>query len=426
MKFIVNEKKLDGGAVDIPGSKSHTIRALFFATLAGGRSIIEKPLESADTISAAGACRAFGAHVAQRGGNWEIIGTGGAIQAPEGVVDVGNSGTTIRIALGVASLCGKGGITLTGDEQIQRRPIAALVDALNNLGAEVTCEKRNGCPPVTVHKPVIGGKTTLKAPTSQYLTSLLMCAPLAPAPVEIEVLELNEKPYVDITLWWLDELGIEYDRRDYDWFRIEGGQEYPPLNRRIPADFSSATFFAVAAAVSGAAITMRGLDMTDVQGDRAVLDYLAAMGAEVERIDGGVRVTGGPLQGGEFDLNATPDALPAMAVAACFAKGETRLVNVPQARMKETDRIDVMTKELKKMGADVEELPDGMIVRRSDLKGARVKGHGDHRVVMSLAVAATGAKGQTVIDTAESAAVTFPDFYDLFRSTGADITKTDD
>ncbi len=425
MRFIVNKCSVEGGAIDIPGSKSHTIRALFFATLANGVSVIEKPLASADTASAMYVCKALGARIEEHGDRWEVAGTGGDIQCPEDVLDVGNSGTTMRLALGVAALCGGGSITLTGDEQIRKRPVANLVNALNDLGAEVCCERENGCPPVTVSKPLSGGSTTLAVPTSQYLTSLLICAPLAPAPVEITVTQLNEIPYVEMTLWWLDKLGVKYERRGFDWFRIEGGQHYRPLKQRIPADFSSATFFAVAAAVSGMRITLRGLDMTDVQGDKAVLDYLAAMGTRVETVQGGVRVEGGPLRGGTFDLNATPDALPAMAVAACFADGETRLVNVPQARMKETDRIAVMTAELRKMGARVEELPDGMIIRKSDLRGAVVDGHSDHRVVMSLAVAGTEAEGRTIIDTAESAAVTFPGFFDLMKTIGADISKAD-
>jgi len=420
MRFRTRKSTL-GGAVEIPGSKSHTIRALFFATLADGESEIEKPLDSADARSAFAACRAFGADIVETGNGWSVRGTGGKLRAPEGEIDVGNSGTTIRLAIGVAALCGAGETVLTGDEQIQRRPAGYLAGALNELGARVECLGENGCPPVRVSGPIRGGRTSLRSPTSQFLTSLLICTPLAAGDTDIEVLELNERPYVDLTLWWLDGLGVKYERSGYEHFHIPGRQRYGSFKRRIPGDFSTATFFAVAAAVTRSELLLKGLDLGDTQGDRAVLDYLEQMGAGVEKSAGGVVVRGAALKGGEFDLNATPDALPAMAVAACFAEGETRLVNVPQARQKETDRISVMAAELSKMGADVEELADGLVVRGGSLEGAEVGGHGDHRVVMSLAVAGFASTGETVIDTAEAAAVTFPGFESSMRSIGADI-----
>ena len=162
--------------------------------------------------------------------------------------------------------------------------------------------------------------------------------------------------------------------------------------------------------------------MQDTQGDRAVVDMVQAMGCTVETGPDGIAVQGpDELQGGTFDLNATPDAVPVMAVAGCLASGETRLVNVPQARIKETDRLAVMAQELAKMGADVEEMPDGLILRHSKLRGAELNGHGDHRVVMALAVAGLAAEGTTTISTAEAASVTFPNFADLVRNVGADV-----
>ncbi len=184
----------------------------------------------------------------------------------------------------------------------------------------------------------------------------------------------------------------------------------------VPADWSSATFFLVAAAITGGSLTLEGLDKKDSQGDKAVVGMLEEMGCTAEVVPGGLRIEGRPMHGAVLDLNATPDALPAIAVAACFAEGETRLVNVPQARMKETDRITVMTSELLKLGVDVEELPDGMIIRGrrpGSFKGAMVDGHDDHRVVMALAVAALGCCGELSIKGAEAADVTFPGFFDL-------------
>ena len=228
-----------------------------------------------------------------------------------------------------------------------------------------------------------------------------------------------------ITLDWLDRQGIRYERDGWDEFRIPAGQVYKPFDRVVPADWSSATFFLVAAAITGGSLILEGLDTNDSQGDKAVVGMLETMGCRSEGVPGGIRIEGLPMNGVVLDLNATPDALPAMAVAACFAEGETRLVNVPQARMKETDRITVMTSELLKLGADVEELPDGMIIRGRRpgsincdipvIRGAMVDGHDDHRVVMALAVAALGCCGRITIKGAEAADVTFPGFFDLLN-----------
>ena len=418
MKFIVEKSKLSG-SVSIPGSKSHTIRAVAFAALADGVSIITEPLESDDTQSAVKAYSALGASFNESPEGWKIQGNKGIIKNIKTEIDTGNSGTTIRIATGSAALASDSDIVLTGDEQIQMRPIKQLTDALNHLGATAECLRGNGCPPLRITAPIKGGKTPLRAPSSQFLTSLLINAPLASGDSEIEILELNEKPYVDMTFWWLDKLGIRCEHDGYDRYFLPGGQKISAFSCRIPGDFSSATFFAAAAAATGSTLLLKGLDMTDTQGDKAVLGILREMGAGVDVTADGIIVSGGGLRGGEFDLNATPDALPALAVAACAADGETRFVNVPQARIKETDRIAVICRELSKMGADVEALPDGLIVRGSPLKGAKVDGHKDHRVVMALAVAGLFASGVTEIDTAESAAVTFPNFSDLMVSCGA-------
>jgi 3-phosphoshikimate 1-carboxyvinyltransferase len=224
-----------------------------------------------------------------------------------------------------------------------------------------------------------------------------------------------------MTMWWLDSQGIEYVNDDFNRIRIKGRQRYKAFNMDIPGDFSSATFFMVLAAISGGEVILENLDMTDPQGDKTVLDYLKDMGAEISFRKEGIAIRGNGLNGIEIDMNATPDALPAMAVAGCFAQGETRLVNVPQARMKETDRIHVMCTELAKMGADIEELPDGLVIRESRLKGCRVNGHGDHRVVMALTVAGLNAEGETCIDTAEAVNITFPAFPQLISKCGGDI-----
>ncbi len=403
-----------GGEVRIPGSKSHTIRALAIASLATGASRIIHPLDSEDTRACVEACRAMGAEITEEGDAWLVRGTGGNVTTPDDIIDVSNSGTTLRVLMGLASL-GKGWSLFTGDQQIRRRPIGPLLQSYVDLGCQGFSAKGNGCPPLALRGPLGGGRTEIACPTSQFLTSLLISCPLAERDTEIIVTELNERPYVEITLDWLDRQGIQYAHQNLESFRIPGGQRYNSFERDIPGDFSSATFFLCAAAVKGCRLTLNGLDQNDSQGDRAVVGILEQMGCRIETLGQSLTITGGSLRGLTVDLNAIPDALPALAVTACFASGTTRLVNVPQARLKETDRITVMKQELSKMGAEIEELNDGLIIKESPLKGAQVNGHLDHRVVMSLAIAALGASGPTTIETAESVAATFPEFFDLLQ-----------
>ena len=411
------------GRVAIPGSKSHTIRAVAIASLANGTSVIRAPLESADTAAAFNAYTAAGAQIEVSPDVWRVTGTGGSIQTPRETVDVLNSGTTMRLALGSFSLMRSGTATLTGDEQIQRRPAGPLAKSLTDLGASVKSIRGNGCAPFEVRGRLRGGETSIEAVTSQYVSSLLINTPLADGESHIRVPLLNEAPYVWMTLWWLANEGIRVDYADdLSEFRVPGGQSYKAFDRRIPADFSSATFFLAAGALAGNEVTLDGLDMTDTQGDKAVIDYIRRMGGFIEVSNGAIVVKSNDLHGAELNLNATPDALPMMAVLACFARGKTTLANVPQARIKETDRIAVMTKELSKMGGRVTELPDGLIIEESPLHGADLDGHGDHRVVMSLAVAATAAKGPSVIHGAEAAGVTFPTFFELLSSLGAKVS----
>jgi 3-phosphoshikimate 1-carboxyvinyltransferase len=408
------------GTVSIPGSKSHTIRALFISSLADGQSEIRNPLISNDSLSAVEVCKAFGARIYETGNKFVVQGFNGVPKTPEDVVNVGNSGTTLPFGLVTASL-GEDYTVFTGDCQIRMRPMGPLIEAMNRLGAQAFSTRCNGLAPVVIKGRAAGGQTNLDAVTSQYLSALLINTPLFEKDTEIYLTRLNEVPYVEITLWWLGKQGIIYENDGFNSFYIKGNQRYKPFDIAIPGDFSSATFFMVLAAISGGEIALRNLDMSDPQGDKLVLSILEDMGAKVSITDGVINIKGDKLIGREIDMNSIPDALPAMAVAGCFAEGETRLVNVAQARLKETDRIHVMFKELSKMGADIKELPDGLVIKQSKLKGCAVKGHGDHRVVMALAIAGLNSEGETVIDTAEAINVTFPNFVELIKSCGGKI-----
>jgi 3-phosphoshikimate 1-carboxyvinyltransferase len=400
------------GKIAIPGSKSHTIRALVIGTLARGTSRLQAPLDSEDTRACVDVCRALGGRIELGKEEWTVHGTAGKVHTPEDIVNVHNSGTTLSMALGAASL-GEGWTVFTGDTQIRKRPMGPLLSSLKDLGAEAFSTQDNGCPPLSVRGPLKGGDTRIACPTSQYLSSLLINCPLAGKDTRIHVTELNEQPYVEMTMHWLDKQDIRCSREGFSFFHIEGGQSYRAFSGKIPADYSSATFFLCAAAVTGSRLTLLGLDPDDCQGDREVISILEGMGCRFRREEKSLTVEGGSLQGQDLDLNGIPDALPALAVVGCRAAGTTRLLNVPQARIKETDRITVMKKELSKMGARVEELPDGLIIHESDLSGTDVDGHSDHRIVMALAVAGLIAEGETRISAAEAAAVTFPDFFNL-------------
>ena len=421
MLFRCSASRLSGAAA-IPGSKSHTIRAVVIAALADGESVIEAPLLSADAQSAAACAARLGAKIDMAGDCWRVQGFGGVPKPQDGVLDTGNSGTTMNILLGVSSLIPAGTeLTLTGDHQVQRRPNGPLAAALNNLGASVVSERGDGCPPFHIRGTLRGGFTTLDAPTSQYLTSLLLACPLAEGDSEIELTRLNEASYAQMTLDWLAFQGIRIERDGWKRVRIPGRQKYHPFTRRIPADFSSASFFLCAGAIPGNDVLSQGLDMNDCQGDKAVVDYLRRMGAEITVGADGIRVRGKVLRGIEIDMDETPDALPVMAVLGCFAEGTTVLHNVAHARIKETDRIAVMAGELRKMGAHIEERPDGLVIHHSPLHGAAVEGHGDHRVVMSLALAGLSCPGKTTVTTAEAAGVTFPNYGELMRDLGGNL-----
>lgn len=415
---VTSHKSLLNGTVIVPASKSHTIRGVIIAALAGGESVLQSPLDSLDTRSAADAARAFGVKVSVEHDRWVIAGVDGNPRVPEDVIDVGNSGTTLYMMMGAAALV-DGWSVLTGDHQVRRRTAAPLISALKPLGAEVFSTRGDGMAPLVIRGRITGGATSVAGISSQYVSSLLLACPLAAEDSEITVTVLNERPYVHMTLDWLARQGIHPVINDaMTSIKIPGGGRYQSFERKIPADFSSAAFPLCAGVLAGGSVTLTGLEMDDPQGDKEIVQHLMKMGAIIETSDAGLTVRGGALRAVEIDMNAIPDAIPVMAVCACFAEGTTVLHNVPQARIKETDRIAVMAAELTKLGADIKELPDGLIIRGTGLRGGRVHGHADHRVVMALALAGFAADSPVTVDTAESADVTYPGFWDMMRSLG--------
>ena len=420
MILSVNPSTVNG-TIGVPGSKSHTIRGVICGILAEGKSTLRFPLESDDTKAAIGAARALGADVEKKSDIWEISGCGGKFTKPAGVIDMLNSGTSLRLFFSAAARQDFP-VAFDGDDSLRTRKMATLIQTLESLGC--VCTSVNGKCPVSICGPVKGGKAWVDGESSQFLSSLLFALPFADGEFELDLDLLNEKPYVGITLSWLDFLGIKYEVSS-DWlhWKIKGNQKINAFDRAIPADFSTAAFPLAAGVLAGRELKITNLDFSDCQGDKAVFDYFKEMGACLEYGDLLTIRGGKKLKGGTFDLNATPDALPIMAVAGALAEGETRLVNAPQARIKETDRIAVMARELRKMDVDLDELPDGLVIRGTGkIKGSKeLESYGDHRIVMSLAVAALAAQGESQIKDAECAGVTYPGFFETFTQLGADL-----
>jgi len=443
------------GEVVIPSSKSHTIRSVIIASLAEGKSVLENPLMSADTKAAIEGCKALGAKIEELDGKLIIEGFGSKPKKPEEplntseigtnktpvssesdelisenaqdppnqiVLDMLNSGTSINLLTSVVAL-GDFQVILDGDDSLRTRPVQPLLNALNNLGASVLSQNNDGCPPIEVTGPMKGGKTEIDCRSSQYLSSLLISCPLVENDTEIIVLNLCEEPYVEMTLKYLNQQEINYEADGLRHFKIKGGQKYKPMEIIIPSDWSSAAFPLVAAAITKSNVLLKGLDLEDIQGDKQIIEYLRKMGADITIEEQGIRIKGKELVGCELDLNQTPDALPAVSILGCFAKGKTIIKNVAHARIKETDRIKVMAKELSKMGVDVLELHDGLQIMQSQLKGAKVQGHHDHRVVMALSLAGLIAEGKTEVTTAEAVSVTFPNYLEFMKSIGANMEE---
>jgi 3-phosphoshikimate 1-carboxyvinyltransferase len=423
MKWRVRPSKLSG-TIAIPPSKSHTIRALLIATLADGVSVIRRPLLRGDGASAIGAARSLGAEIDFQGDVLTVKGTGSDFNRGQEFFDMGNSGTSTNLFASAAAL-GTKKRRLDGDNSLRSRPFKPVLEALKGLGVNYTLEAPPRDLPFTIQGPIKGGTTSVDGISSQFVSSLLLTCPLIKSgDTTFTVYNLHEQPYIELTLWWLKKQNIRFDcSDDYLRFHIPGNQAYTPFDMEVPGDFSSATFAATGAAICGSEVTLTGIDFSDPQGDKGVFEIIKKAGGLVKIAQNSASVNGGgPLTGTSIDLNAMPDALPALSVLACASRGSTAIVNVAQARIKETDRIKVMAEELSKMGASITERPDGLIIGQSRLRGAVVNGHDDHRVVMALALAGMIAEGETIIETAEAAEVTYPTFVEDFKAIGADIT----
>ncbi|MDO5853922.1 MAG: 3-phosphoshikimate 1-carboxyvinyltransferase [Thermoplasmata archaeon] len=403
-KIVFRGGEIDG-ETSPPPSKSHTHRALFLASMAQGRSVLGNCLLSADTLATIDACRAMGASVSVDGDTATV--DGGNLSAPTVPVDAKNSGTTMRIFTGLCSMFDRP-VTITGDDSLKKRPMGPLLEALESCG--VTCASNGGLPPVTVQGPNRGGSVSIKGSvSSQFITSLLLTAPMLKGGSIITVEGgMVSAPYLDVTTHMMRLFGADATR-DGNVFTV-ASTGYRPYDYFVPADYSSSAFPLVAGALGGRC-TASGMDPSDPQGDKRIMDILAQAGAKV-RVEGrSATVERSELNACEIDMGSIPDLFPVVAVLLSTAKGESRLYGAPQLRFKESDRIETTVRMINDLGGDARGTDDGCIIRGVPrLRGGRVVHHGDHRIMMSAAVASIVCDGPVSMDDPECAAVSYPGF----------------
>ncbi|MCG2828749.1 3-phosphoshikimate 1-carboxyvinyltransferase [Methanothermobacter sp. K4] len=419
MELKVDVSSELSGTVKAPPSKSYTHRAVIVAALADGVSEIRDPLVAEDTLSSVDACRAFGVEI-EGSEKWSVTGSGGELETPEDVVYLGNSGTTLRIMTSVAGLA-ENYTVLTGDESLRARPMQPLLDALKPLGVEAVSSRMNGLPPVIVRGGFRGGETSIDGSmSSQFISSILIAAPLSEG-VDLKVEgEFISRPYVDMTLDVMEKFSVPVEYSD-GVFSVEPAR-YRGREYTVEGDYSSASYLAGAVAVAGGEVRIENLFRDSRQGDRIILDIIREMGADVVVGDDHVVVSStGELSGVQVDLHDAPDLLPTVAALGALADGRTEIRGVEHARYKETDRIRTCATELGRLGVDVKELRDGMVIE-GGVRGGVVSSHGDHRLAMAFTLIGLR-EGITVMD-GEVFSVSFPDFPERMRSIGCRIHPT--
>lgn len=424
MRFSVDVSKIQG-ELDAPTSKSYTHRAIAIGALSS-ECIVRKPLLSADTLATVAACEKLGAKIELINGDLHIIGIKGKPCVPDDVIDVKNSGTTLRLMTAISSLA-NGATVLTGDSSIRGRPNQPLLDVLNKMSVEVFSTRDNGCAPIVVRGGLRGSAAEIDGSmSSQFISALLITCPLAAEDTILSVKgQMKSRPYVDITIEMLAEAGVKIlvDENNGIRFIIPANQKYDLKEYTVPGDFSSASYLLAAAAMLGPCISVHNL-FPSKQGDSEIINVLRQMGTDVhwDTEKGIVTVKRRTLKGIMFDAGATPDLVPTVAVLAAVANGVTVIGNAKHVRYKETDRLHAMALELSKMGIMVKEEPDSLTIAGGKLIGAAVHGWHDHRIVMALTLAGMVA-GNTTIDTAESVSISYPDFFEEMKSIGAKIEK---
>jgi 3-phosphoshikimate 1-carboxyvinyltransferase len=405
-----------GARVVVPGSKSITNRAMVLAALAQGRSVLESVLLSDDTRYMCDALQVMGfaVEIEEPARRITVSGRGGTIPANGAEIFVGGAGTVMRFLCAMVTL-GEGRFRIDGNQRMRQRPIGPQLDAMQRLGASVYSERNNNCPPVIVdgsRTRSVGGETSIDARvSSQFVSAMLMPAPIWKAGLNLAIVGDTARPFIDMTLRLMEAWGA-HSSVDGETITVRGGQWYRAQRFVVEPDASSASYFAAAAALVGGSVKIEGLTSNSVQGDIGFLGVLQQMGARVKWYPGFVEVTGtGRLAGVDIAMNSMPDMVPTLAAIAPFASTPTRIRNVAFIRHHESDRIRALAAELRRLGAMVVDHDDGLEILPSTMRPAAVETYDDHRIAMSFAV--TGLKlGGLKIKNPACVAKTFPDFFE--------------
>ncbi|EZI35925.1 MULTISPECIES: 3-phosphoshikimate 1-carboxyvinyltransferase [Pantoea] len=404
------------GTVNLPGSKSVSNRALLLAALAKGTTRLTNLLDSDDVKHMLNALTALGVSYTLSSDRTlcEVTGNAGPLHASQPLsLFLGNAGTAMR-PLAAALCLGQHDIELTGEPRMKERPIGHLVDALRQGGATIEYLENENYPPLRLRGGFTGGEVSVDGSvSSQFLTALLMTAPLAQQDTCITIKgDLVSKPYIDITLNLMQCFGVEVENQNYQRFLIKGQQQYQsPGDYLVEGDASSASYFLAAAAIKGGTVRVTGIGRQSVQGDIRFADVLEKMGATIEWGDDYIACTAGKLQAIDMDMNHIPDAAMTIATTALFAEGTTRLRNIYNWRVKETDRLSAMATELRKVGAEVEEGHDYILITPpATLIHADIGTYNDHRMAMCFSLVALSDTPVTILDPG-CTAKTFPDYF---------------
>ena len=419
MKCKVEKSKISG-QITCPPNKSYSHRAIFLASITGKNCTVNNVLLSADTKATIDACKKFGAEI-------EIQDSSIIVKSPINLgtnvsqINTENSGTTIRIAAGIASLFSNE-ITLTGDSSLQKRPMQPLLDALSSIGAQ--CNSTNGNPPIKIKGKILGGSVSIPGNfSSQFISSLLICAPLTKNGINLNIEgNLVSKPYLDATIATMRKFGVIVQTLiPYKKYNITP-QIYKNTEFTVPIDFSSLALLLSAAVLNGEEISIKG-NLGDLpQGDEVFIDILEQLGVTISISEEEIKIKSPErLTGGKFDLSNSPDLLPPLAILSLNSSSPIEVINVKHARLKETDRIAIISRELVKLGIKVEEKDDGLILDSSDnLKSAELISENDHRLFMAFCIAGMYVGDCTITDP-ESVKVSYPNFIEEMTRIGAKI-----
>jgi 3-phosphoshikimate 1-carboxyvinyltransferase len=424
MKYYRISSSILKGEIAIPPSKSQTLRAILFGMMAKGKTTLSNFLISPDTQAMMNACRLFGASIDYLDHKMTIRGIEGKISHTEDVIDAGNSGIVLRFCSAIGALA-HSPVVITGDHSIRhQRPMKPLIDGLKQLGVLVQSMRGDDLAPIILKGPIQPGQIIVQGEDSQPVSALLIALAFAKGTSRLKIVNMGEKPWVELTLHWLNRLGIDYKRFSETDFEISGNSTIDGFDYRIPGDLSSLAFPMTAALITQSELKINNVDLSDPQGDKALIDVVKQMGGKIDFDTSRKQLLiqkNNSLKGMRIDVNPFIDAIPALAVLACFAEGETILYHAKNARNKECNRLRCLAIELKKMGADIEENIDGLRIRHSNLHGAKLNSHYDHRLAMAFSIAGLAASSDSEVLSVDCIDKSYPNFKQAMNQCGANI-----